>query len=290
MTPETICIVGGRGRMGSLMGRFFEEAGNRVAIVDQADGPILWNLVAEHEVILLAVPIPAMEGVLEQLGPLTRVDGAVIDIASVKDAPVEAMLRSCRGEVIGCHPLFGPATDSLRNEIVFVCPTRSTRWIGWFRSFLDNAAAEVIDIDPKEHDELMATVQVLRHLLLLCLGRSLMRLEFDLAENLPRSGRWFSGLVAMLRRQLDQDPQLYADLAFHNPASAEVVERFLESAEEICSYYGSHDRVHLVRTIGEVSRYVKEGLHSPSDKPISDPIRSCISTASNLTSSSQHPS
>ena len=264
MKPGSIHIIGGLGRMGSLMVRLFTEAGFAVDVSDEKTGPISWEAAADHDVVLLAVPVPSMESVLQKLGPHTRKDGVVIDIGSLKQSPVELMLHYCRGEVIGSHPLFGPSAKSLNEQVVFVCPTGPGRWIGWFRNFLENAGARVVDVEPQKHDRLMASIQVLRHLLLLCFGRSLMQLDFDLASGLAVSGPWFSGLVNMLKNQLEQSPALYADLAFHNPATEEVVEGFLQSARELCTLYGSGDRDTLMSMMNSVSSYVSSTGGNPA--------------------------
>jgi prephenate dehydrogenase len=260
MEPSGICVVGGGGRMGTLVVRFLREAGYNVTIADSAVGPIDWSHVAEHEVIILTVPLPIMEDVVRQLGPLTREDGAVIDIASLKEEPVQCMLRYCRGEVIGTHPLFGPRTESLKDQLVFVWPARSGVWMSWLRSFLERSGAKVREMEPKAHDRLMAKVQVLRHLLLICFGHGLMRMGFDLAEDLPLSGPWFSNLVQMLARQMDQGSGLYADLALHNPETAEIVDEFLASVIEITDAYRSRDRERMTSEIDRVADYVRAGL------------------------------
>jgi prephenate dehydrogenase len=264
MEPRSINIIGGLGSMGSLMVRLFTRSGYTVGVSDEKNGPILWKAAADHDVVMLAVPIPSMESVLQKLGPHTRKDGVVIDIASLKHNPVELLLRHCQGEVIGSHPLFGPRTQSLQEQIVFVCPSGSSRWIGWFKTFLEEAGVRVVDIDPRRHDQLMASIQVLRHLVLLCFGRSLMQLDFDLGSDLPVSGPWFSCLVNMLKSQLEQPPALYADLAIHNPATEAVVTGFLESAQELCGLYGSGDRDTLMRVMSAVSSYVSSGDRNPA--------------------------
>ena len=257
MEPQSIAIVGGRGRMGSLMGRFLSEAGYRFTVVDRLEGPVSWQAVAQSDVTILAVPIPILDDVVRELGPFTREDAVVIDIASVKTRPVASMLKHCRGEVIGTHPLFGPAIGSLEDQIVFVCPARGERWIRWLTSWLEKQGAKVTEIDPEEHDRLMAEVQVLRHLLLLCFGRTLMKRRFDLGDNLPRSGRWFTTLVRMLERQLDQPAELYADIAMHNPASQEVAVNLVESVVSTAALYASQDRTGLVELMNQVSAYLR---------------------------------
>jgi prephenate dehydrogenase len=259
MMPESISIVGGMGRMGRLFGRLFEEAGHRVQLADTLSGPISWEEAAECDVVLLAVPIPQVEEVVVELGPHTRRDGVVIDIASVKEGPVQAMLRHCNGEVIGSHPLFGPSINSLENQVLFVCPTGPTRWLEWYRSFYEDRGATVVEIDPARHDRLMASVQALRHLLLLCLGRSLMNLDFDLAADVPRSGPWFSDLIAMLARQSEQPGDLYCDIALHNRHMEQALTSFCAAVREICDLYRNKDRSNMTRVMREVSHYVLSG-------------------------------
>ena len=275
MQPQSIAIVGGRGRMGSLMGRFLADAGYPVKALDRLEGTVSWDALADSDVTILAVPIPTLDDVLKELGSFTREDGVVIDIASVKERPIQSMLRYCRGEVIGTHPLFGPTVGTLRDQTVFVCPARGNRWVGWLTSWLKEQKAAVVEIDPAEHDRLMAEVQVLRHLLLLCFGRTLMKREFDLTENLPISGRWFSALVAMLSRQLEQPPELYADIAMHNPAARDVVVSFVESVVSASALYSSEDRSGLIDFMNEVSSYLQSQQPQTSDADESSSLPAC---------------
>jgi prephenate dehydrogenase len=238
------------------MHRLFVDAGYRVEVADKAAGPIAYESIAKHDVIVLAVPIPAVEELMQALGPFTRPDGVIIDIASVKQAPVQAMLRHARGEVIGSHPLFGPDTPSLQDQIVFVCPARTKKWIVWFRHFLEQQGARVVEIEPEVHDRLMAVVQVFRHMLLFCFGQTLMNMDFDLQSHLPLSGPWFSQLTEMLSCQLKQRPELYAELAAHNPATSHVVENFLKAAQEIAASYKSSNSSGLITIIDDLSKYM----------------------------------
>ncbi len=256
MEPDFIGVIGGRGRMGALMARLFTEAGYEVLIADLKDGPVPPDWAAQCRVLLLAVPIPVLPGLLERLGPYTRRDGVVIDIASVKQEPVEAMLKHCRGEVIGGHPLFGPGVKSLDGQLFFVCPARSKRWLGWWLDLLERFGIRAVEIEPRRHDWLMAHVQVLRHLLLFSFGLSLARLNFDAFGLATLSGPWFNQLVQLLTRQLGQGPDLFADLAGHNSAAAEVAAGFLAAAQEVASAYTENDRQAIIELIGEIADHL----------------------------------
>lgn len=251
--PKSIGIIGGMGRMGAMLARFFSEAGYAVEIADTKQAEPYPKSITEHDVVILSVPISSIEAVAAQIGPFTREDGVVIDIASVKEEPVRSMRKHCSGDVIGSHPLFGPDIASLKDQVVFVCPYGLNGWIDWFATFFSERGARVVSIDPERHDRLMARVQALRHFLIIAFGRCLLELNFDLSSDLPVSGEWFSQLVRILSRQLEQSPGLYADLAFHNPATMEVVDQFLASVRETASLYESRDRSGLIRLYEDIS-------------------------------------
>lgn len=247
------------------MARLFARAGFQVKSLDTKVGPIDWETAGRSDVILLAVPVPAIEQVMENLGPHTREDGVIIDIASLKESPIDSMLRHARGEVIGCHPLFGPDVDSVENQIVFVCPARANRWKTWFVSFLEQQGAKLVEIDPVRHDRLMARIQVLRHLLIFCFGRSLMRLDFDIESDMAISGPWFGQLFSMLSRQLDQVPDLYADLTRHNPSAEQVFHEFFQAAHEVTDSFAQGDRDKIGHMLAEISDFVRPFAATSTD-------------------------
>jgi prephenate dehydrogenase len=253
--------------MGRLMDRLFREAGCSVVLADALSGPIQWELLGKNDVIVLAVPISAVDQVVRAVGPHTREDGLVVDVASLKEAPVRSMLENCRGDVIGSHPLFGPHVTSLQGQLVFTCSARSDRWGNWFREVWENQGAVVEEIDPAAHDRLMGTVQVLRHALVFCFGRTLMRLGFDPAAELHHSGPWFSQLVAMLRNQLDEHAALYPELAFPNESTDMVLSVLNQSVDEICATYQARDREGLIRMIDDLKAAMVCSPRSEDDKP-----------------------
>jgi len=255
--PDFITVVGGRGRMGSLWTEVLTRSGYRVEVIDPKSGPVTWERLSDSQVVFVAVPIPLMDRVIRELGPHTRPGGVVIDLCSVKAGPVKSMLDHCRGEVIGAHPLFGPAVGSLENQTFFICPARSQRWLGWLRRFARDQGLKPVEIEPGAHDRLMAVVQVLRHLLVFTFGLSLRNLDFDLASQGRSFGPWFSQLVAQAENQAAQGAELFVDLARFNPAVGEVCRAYEAAARTLTQAYGSPDRSALLGSIGSISDYLR---------------------------------
>ena len=82
-------------------------------ILDRDDWAEARSLAAGIDLCLLAVPIDATPAVARQIGPHLPAGCILADITSLKRAPLEAMLESHAGPVIGLHPLFGPATVTM---------------------------------------------------------------------------------------------------------------------------------------------------------------------------------
>ena len=251
-----ITIVGGAGGMGSAMTACFTQAGLDVRSADRRNGPINWAEVGQSPMVMLAVPMGAFESVVQNLGPHTRPDGVVIDICSLKERQIAAMVKNCRGEVVGAHPLFGPKVRDLNGQVVYVCPGRGDRWQNWLIDLLQKQGAKVEIRDAVDHDRLMSRIQVLRHLMLVTFGLSLVRLDFDVQKLLPISGQWFNQLVDMLSNQLGQDHGLYADMALNNPSASAVMDEFARSAMEISRLVTKGDRDGLMELLEMVTKHI----------------------------------
>jgi prephenate dehydrogenase len=243
------------------MGRFFtrllSDAGCSVKGYDRLLGPISWEEAALADVVLVSVPVPAFGEVMEALGPHTRASGAVVDICSLKERPLEAMKAHCRGALVAAHPLFGPYVESLEGRTLFLCHGGETKWGEWFTGLMEGLGVKIVRMGAREHDRLMAVVQSLRHVVIACLGDALGRAGFD-AEWIPPEycGPWFDRLRELLVNQAEQDGGLYADLALSNRAVGPLLDFFAQSLEEARALVGSSQREGLARFFNRASGLV----------------------------------
>jgi prephenate dehydrogenase len=253
----TVGIIGAQGRMGSWLRRLLEPVVGRLLTADVAGEPLTPEWVAACRVIILAVPVHAVEGVMRVIGPHTDPDGVVVDISSLKQTPLTAMLAHARGEVVGAHPLFGPGAPSLQDQTVFLSPGRGRRWLARLRRFLQEQGARPVIMDPERHDRLMAQVQTLRHLLLYAFGWSLMQLGYQPETDGEVSGPWFRELLTLLAHQSDQPAELYADLALHNPDGLNAARTLLQGMGTMVTALEGKDRGALVATMEQVGAFIK---------------------------------
>ena len=185
MTEYTIGIIGGTGSMGQWFNSFFREAGHRVLISGRQTTITTKNITETCDIVIISTPIDAAIHVCEEVGPLLSENQLLMDFCSLKERIVDKMAESTRAAVIGTHPMFGPGTESIKGRNVVICPVKNSRWVDWLENFLSSKGAEVTRMDPAVHDRNMAVVQGLTHLLTICMGKTLQKL--DMTPNLINS-------------------------------------------------------------------------------------------------------
>ena len=116
----TVCIVGYQGKMAQFFSKTLQEAGYAVCGVGpELDAICVEKLVASR-IILLCVPVAALERALESICPYLSPEQLLMDITSVKTKPMQWMEHFFHGPVIGTHPLFGPTPLSQDMKVALV--------------------------------------------------------------------------------------------------------------------------------------------------------------------------
>ncbi len=119
-----VALIGGRGQMGRWFERFFLAQGLEVLTADLDTTPTPQEAVRQADLVVLSVPIPKVTEVVRELAPAMRPDAGLIDLTSVKQRPLSAMLAHFPGEVVGTHPLFGPHAKTIVGQTVVLCRGR----------------------------------------------------------------------------------------------------------------------------------------------------------------------
>jgi prephenate dehydrogenase len=230
-----------------------------VLVADLAGEAFSWESVASHELVLLAVPISAMDEVAGKLGPRIGSEGAVIDVCSTKEIPMRLMMESFECQVLGTHPFFGPGVRSLRDRTVFTCPGRAGDLTRWFERVLSDEGAILTEMDPTSHDRLMSRVQVLRQAVLLAAAGAMGRLRCSPGECSGVAGETTSSLLALMLRQMEENPLLWADMWMYNSYTSEVLESLDEALEEARRWFEKGAGRDLAETIRRVNKDLSGG-------------------------------
>lgn len=258
---RTVAVIGGRGGMGALVARLFGDLGHRVLVVDVATELSARDASAVADVVVVSVPIDVTEQVIREIGPRLREDALLMDVTSVKEAPIAAMLESTRASVVGTHPMFGPNVHSLQGQRVVVCRARGEAWADWVVQMLEARGLTVQETSPAHHDRMMAVVQVLTHFQTQVLGLTLARLGTPLDETLRFTSPAYLMELYVTARHFDQSPDLYGPIEMRNPATGHVTNAFAAAAAEVATILESGDRERFREMFDEVRTFFGPFTH-----------------------------
>ena len=260
-TARTVAVIGGHGGMGALIARLFGDLGHQVIIADLDTSLSVEDAASVADVVVVSVPIDVTEDVIRRVGPRLRDDGLLMDVTSIKEAPVTAMLAATRASVVGTHPMFGPNVHSLQGQRVVVCRARGDEWANWVVRMLQARGLSVQEAAPAHHDRVMAVVQVLTHFQTQVLGLTLARLGTPLDETLRFTSPAYLMELYVTARHFDQSPDLYGPIEMRNPAVSHVTTAFETAAREVAEILVSGDRERFRSLFAEVRDFFGPFTH-----------------------------
>jgi chorismate mutase/prephenate dehydrogenase len=258
---RTVAVIGGHGRLGTVMVRMFGDLGHQVIVAD-VDTPLgAGDAASVADVVIVSVPIDATEDVIRLVGPRVREDALLMDVTSIKEAPVATMVEATRASVVGTHPLFGPNVHSLQGQRVVVCRARGEAWANWVVRMFQARGLSVQETSPAHHDRMMAVVQVLTHFQTQVLGLTLARLGTSLEDTLRFTSPAYLMELYVTARHFDQSPELYGPIEMRNPATAQVTSAFGAAAAEVADILSAADRARFRALFEEVRAFFGPFTH-----------------------------
>ncbi len=217
LTPDCPVVVHTRSRDKAAD---IAEAGGRLAPLEEA---------CQQDIVILCVPISAMQATLKQIAPLVKTDALIVDVCSVKVYPVQWMkaLLPASVEILATHPMFGPdsAAISLAGHKIVLCPERiDPQRYETIKQWLVKKHLVLIETTPDEHDMEIAVSLALTHFI----GRSLS--EFGaLPLNIDTEG--YKRLLHILEVTNNDTMQLFEDMHNYNPYAREKRNAFMRAME-----------------------------------------------------------
>ena len=228
---HTFGIIGGRGRTGTQFARMLRKAGFRVLVTGAADSHRNPTLLKKCDVVIFAVPLDVSVDIIrDTLRHATRRDQLILDVSSLKTEQVRAMLGA-KGEVIGMHPLFGPASEP--TGPVILCPGRAKpQTLVSLKKLLVSLGLRAIVMTPLAHDRLMGYVQAMPHCKSLLMADLLMASKADLDIITRSCTPTYQLEFNVIGRFLDDDPALYMPIIFGNPATLPMLKKLKGIVED----------------------------------------------------------
>jgi chorismate mutase/prephenate dehydrogenase len=258
---KNIVVVGGRGQLGSLFTRLFQQSGYSVDIIEKHDWKGSELTFNSADLVMIAVPIRVTKQVIGMLTELKK-ECLLVDITSIKSSPLEAMLNQHSGPVMGLHPMFGPDISNLAKQTIVVCKGRHPDQTKWFIEQMQTWGANLTYVSAEKHDQMMAIIQVLRHFSTVAYGYHLKEEAIDLSQILELSSPIYELELMMVGRLFAQDSELYSDIIFSNKDNIPMVKRFIERLVELLALLEKNDVDGFGKLFNEIAAWF--GDHSDS--------------------------
>lgn len=221
-----------------------------------------------YNVVVVAVPISAIQQVAKLILPEIAPGTLLLDLASVKEAPMATIQQALQPGVsyIGTHPLFGTAVPSLVGQTVVLCPTPSSAPsdLAWLRDMLADRGATTREMSAADHDSAMAVVQVLTHFTTLTFAFTLKDENINFRHALDLLTPPFRTMAGLAGRIMDIPPappdgkgaRLFADIQVAGYVDAQRVrDGFERAARRINALAASGDPTALAQEIESVAEF-----------------------------------
>ncbi len=251
---ENILIIGGAGKMGQWFVDFFGNQGHRVGVYDPAAeerGAAPADALKGTSCALIAAPLDAVPAVLDQL-VAAEYDGVVFDIASLKSHLKPAIERAIGAglAVTSIHPMFGPDTRVLSDQVVCICDCGHAEAARKVEGFFADTAATRVRLSLDKHDRIVSYVLGLSHLTNIVFTKVLMAGGMPFEEINRVGSTTFHSQMITTGTVIREDPELYYAIQKQNPYSAELRETFKRELQLISDWISGGDS----RSFGEMMR------------------------------------
>lgn len=255
---KRLCIIG-VGLIGGSLARALRAAGYCGEVIGAGRNPVHLRqavelgvidrfetdpgqAVAGADVVLVAVPLGAMEGVFRAIRGHLTADTVLTDAGSAKGSVIEAARRAF-GHVpdyfVPGHPIAGTENSGVaasvpelyRNRRVILTPLENTDPAAALRvrAMWEAAGAHVSEMEPAHHDAVLAATSHLPHVLAFTLVDSLARLG-DREEIFAYAAGGFRDFT----RIASSDPVMWRDICLANGDAIQLmIERFIDDLKAV---------------------------------------------------------
>lgn len=268
-----LCIIG-VGLIGGSLARALKKAGvvgevvgvgrdvahlekaKALGVIDQFETDIA-AAVKGCDMVVVAVPLGAMQSVFEKIAPVITNDMIITDVGSAKGSVVksaQAAFKSVPATLVPGHPIAGTEKSGVEasfpelyeNRRIIITPLEnsSSDAISKVQAMWQACGADVIKTTIEHHDEVLAATSHLPHMLAFSLVDTLAKMDakneiFDFA----------AGGFRDFTRIASSDPDMWHDICLANgEALVEMIKKFSGDLELLSNAIEKHDSAYLKET------------------------------------------
>ncbi|MDH5599692.1 MAG: prephenate dehydrogenase/arogenate dehydrogenase family protein [Gammaproteobacteria bacterium] len=289
---QRLCVIG-VGLIGGSLARGLKKAGvvtevvgagrnvahlekaKELGVIDSFETDIS-QAVKGCDMVVLAVPLGAMQSVFEQISSVITEEMIITDVGSAKASVVKAAqqaFKSLPDTLVPGHPIAGTEKSGVEasfaelfdNRRIILTPleTSSSEAVSKVRKMWQACGADVVETSIEHHDEVLAATSHLPHMLAYSLVDTLAKMDekkeiFDFA----------AGGFRDFTRIASSDPEMWHDICISNKdALVTMIKKFTDDLELLAKAIEANDSVYLKEIF---SRAKKARDEFCEDKNIND--------------------
>ena len=187
------------------------------------------------DMLIISVPIQHTCDVIREVAPYMREGSVMVDVTSVKEGPSKTMAEVLPDtiEYIPTHPIFGPRTTRLDNQVIVLTPDKKGKWYDKVYRYLESKNMRVIETTAEKHDFMMSIVQVLTHFSFISTASAIEKLKVDLSETEYYESPIYNLMIDMIARIVSQNPYLTYNIQSMNSNGPKVRNTFADAVIEL---------------------------------------------------------
>jgi len=268
-----LCIIG-VGLIGGSLARALKKAGvvgevvgsgrdvshlekaKALGVIDHFETDILLA-VKDCDMVVVAVPLGAMQSVFEKIAPVITNDMILTDVGSAKGSVVKAAQAAFNvipETLVPAHPIAGTEKSGVeasfaelyenRRLIITPLETTSKNAISKVRAMWQACGADIIETTIEHHDEVLAATSHLPHMLAFSLVDTLAKMD---AKN--EIFYFAAGGFRDFTRIASSDPDMWRDICLANgDALVEMIKKFSDDLQLLSNAIEQNDSAYLEET------------------------------------------
>ena len=224
------------------------------------------------DILIISVPIQTTEDVIREVAPFMKEGSVMIDVTSVKEGPSKTMAEVLGDNVdyIPTHPIFGPRTTRLDNQVIVLTPDKKGEWYERVYNYLDSKNMRIIETTAEKHDYMMSIVQVLTHFSFISTASAIEKLKVDISETEDYESPIYNLMIDLIARIVAQNPYLTYYIQSMNHNGPKIRNTFADAVLELRDVINSGDDEKFVEIANAATKHmgdIKNAL-GRSDKAI----------------------
>ena len=248
MIKMNVGIIGGSDGLGKTLVYYFRDEfnvyitgrdhkkGNEIA--DELDVNYIESnadLASISDVLVISVPIQYTSDVIREVAPFMKSGSLMVDVTSVKEEPSKTMAEVLGDNVeyIPTHPIFGPRTTRLDNQVIVLTADEKGKWYDKVYNYLAGKNMRIIETTAEKHDYMMSIVQILTHFSFISTASAIEKLNIDLSKTEDYESPIYNLMIDMIARIVSQNPYLTYNIQSRNSNGEKIRNTFADAVLEL---------------------------------------------------------